>query len=145
MNNPTTRNNKRPLILTLIVATWASFIAYRLYSLAVYYAVPDHRVFEAKDFVAAFVNLALLYFLLIGKNWARIVIAIFSIYISILFAYSMLFENFSIRVLCALVYLLVVFGTLTFNPKVAEFFRKQKGVQQAGPAYPPQGVGSADP
>ena len=24
-------------------------------------------------------------------------------------------------------------------------FRKHKGVQQAGPAYPPQGVGSADP
>ena len=145
MNNPTTRNNKSPLILTLIVATWASFIAYRLYRLAVYYAVPHHRVFEASDFIGAIVNLALLYFLLSGKNWARIVIATFSIFYALVCTLSIVIEPFSIRVIIILAYVLFVFGTLTLNQKVVSYFRKQKGVQQGGPGYPPQGVGSPDP
>jgi hypothetical protein len=134
----------RPLMVTIIAAITAIFAAYRLLRVIVFLAQYP-RLFSFFYFLGPILGLTLSYFLLSGKNWARLVFAFLSSLSALMLTIAMLNEHFTTYGVVAIAYVLFVFGTLTLNQKIVAYFRKQKGVQQAGPGYPPQGVGSPDP
>lgn len=135
---------RRPLIVTTIVAIMALFFTYRFFRVARY--VAQHpRSFEAVDFLGPMLIFTLSYFLLRGKNWARLVISIVSMYVAFVLADAMLFEGFSMPAWIAAAGMFFMSGTFTLNRNVVAYFKKQKLAQQAGPAFPPPEVGSADP
>ena len=134
----------RPLMVTIIAAITACFAAYKLLHYIVALAHYP-RLFNIIYFLGPILSLTLSYFLLCGKNWTRLVFAFLSILSALMLTIAMINDHFTTYGVAAIVYVLFVFGTLTLNQRVVSYFRKHEGVQQAGPGYPPQGVGSPDP
>jgi len=122
-------DRERPLIVTLIAAITAALAVYRLLHLIVLLAKYP-RYISVFYFVGPLVSLAISYFLLSGKNWARVVFAFLSILSALLITIANINNTFTLNGAVAIIYLLFVFCALTLNQKAISYFKNQKGVQQ---------------
>ena len=138
------KDRDRPVIVTIIAVIGTVAAALKLFRfLSIVAKYPS--LFSVPLLAVPVLFITLAYFLLKGANWARITFAFLYILSALLLTIAMNNNHFTASGVAAIAYMLFVFGTLTMNQKVVAYFRKHKGVQQSGPAYPPQGVGSADP
>lgn len=119
-------------MVTIIAAITAIFAAYRLLRVIVF-LVQHPRLFSFYYFLGPVLGLTFSYFLLCGKNWARLVFAFLNIISALYITIAMLNDHFTTYGVIAVAYVLLIFGFLTLNQTVVTYFRKQKGVQQAGP------------
>lgn len=121
----------RPLIVTVIAVITALFAAYRLLRVIEYLFQYPH-LFSVFYILGPILSLTLAYFLLIGKNWTRLVFAFLSILCVLWLTIVMVNQYFTIYGIIAVIYALLVFGTLTMKQKVVAYFKKHKGLQHGG-------------